>query len=81
MVLDEIERTLPSGNVLIVSHKAGGAYHAVLLVGYRYGPLPRPLQHAGGRVEYRGNARTRAITAGTGDRTHLRQSLRLRPGT
>jgi len=55
LVLEEIERTLPSGNVLVV-----------FLVGHRCGPLSRPHQPDGGRLKHRGNDQTRAFTKGAG---------------
>jgi probable phosphoglycerate mutase len=81
MVLDEIERTHPSGNVLMVSHKATVRIMLCSLLGidvgrYRY-RLGMPVA-AMSIVEMMEHGPLLRVM---GDRTHLRQSLRLRPGT
>ncbi|MGB7912973.1 MAG: histidine phosphatase family protein [Desulfobaccales bacterium] len=80
-VLEEIERTQPSGNVLVVSHKATVRIMLCSLLGIDVGRyrdrLNMPVA-ALSIVEMTGQGPLLKVL---GDRTHLRQSLRLRPGT
>jgi probable phosphoglycerate mutase len=81
MVLEEIERTYPRGNVLVVSHKATLRIMLCLLLGIDVGRyrdrLSMPVASLS-IVEMTGQGPLLRVL---GDRTHLRQSLRLRPGT
>ncbi len=81
MVLEEIERTLPSGNVLVVSHKATVRIMLCSLLGIDVGRyrdrISMPVA-ALSIVEMTGQGPLFKVLR---DRTHLRQSLRLRPGT
>jgi probable phosphoglycerate mutase len=80
MVLDEIERTYPSGNVLVVSHKATVRIMLCSLLGIDVGRfrdrLGMPVA-ALSVVEMTGHGPLLRVL---GDRAHLPQSLRLRPG-
>ncbi|MGD0216817.1 MAG: histidine phosphatase family protein [Desulfobaccales bacterium] len=80
-VLEELERTQPSGNVLVVSHKATVRIMLCSLLGIDVGRyrdrLNMPVA-ALSIVEMTGQGPLLKVL---GDRTHLRQSLRLRPGT
>jgi broad specificity phosphatase PhoE len=81
MVLDEIERTYPSGNVLVVSHKATTRIMLCSLLGIDVGRyrdrISMPVA-ALSIVEMTGQGPLLRVL---GDRSHLRESLRLRPGT
>ncbi len=81
MVLEEIERTYPSGNVLVVSHKATARIMLCSLLGIDVGRyrdrIGMPVA-ALSIVEMTGQGPLLKVL---GDRTYLRESLRLRPGT
>jgi len=81
MVLEEIERTYPSGNVLVVSHKATTRIILCSLLGIDVGRyrdrISMPVA-ALSIVEMTGQGPLLKVL---GDRTHLRESLRRRPGT
>lgn len=81
MVLEEIERTYPSGNVLVVSHKATIRIILCSLLGIDVGRyrdrIDMPVA-ALTIVEITGQGPLLKVL---GDRAHLRESLRLRPGT
>ncbi len=81
MVLDEIERTHPSGNILIVSHKATMGIMLCSFLGIDVGryrdriSIPVASLIA---VEMAGQGPLLKLL---GDRSHLRESLRLRMGS
>jgi probable phosphoglycerate mutase len=81
MVLDEIDRTHPSGNVLLVSHKATARIMLCSLLGIDVGRyrdrVSMPVASLG-VVEMTGQGPLLKVL---GDRSHLRESLRLRQGT
>ncbi len=81
MVLDEIERVHPTGNVLVVSHKATIRIMLCSLLGIDVGRyrdrLGMPVASVG-VVEMTDRGPLLKLL---GDRSHLRESLRLRPGT
>ena len=81
MVLEEIERTHPSGNVLVLSHKATVRIMLCSLLGIDVGRyrdrLSLPVA-ALSVVEMTGQGPLLRVL---GDRRHLREGLRLRPGT
>ena len=81
MVLDEIERTHPSGNVLIVSHKATGRIMLCSLLGIDVGRYRDRLSMPVAALSIVEMTEQGPLLRVLGDRTHLRQSLRLRPGT
>jgi probable phosphoglycerate mutase len=81
MVLDEIERRHPSGNVLIVSHKATGRIMLCSLLGIDVGRYRDRLSMPVAALSIVEMTKQGPLLKVLGDRTHLRQSLRLRPGT
>ncbi len=81
MVLDEIERRHPSGNVLIVSHKATGRIMLCSLLGIDVGRYRDRLGMPVASLSIVEMTEQGPLLRVLGDRTHLRQSLRLRPGT
>ena len=81
MVLDEIERRHPSGNVLIVSHKATGRIMLCSLLGIDVGRYRDRLSMPVAALSIVEMTEQGPLLRVLGDRTHLRQSLRLRPGT
>jgi broad specificity phosphatase PhoE len=81
MVLDEIERRHPSGNVLIVSHKATGRILLCSLLGIDVGRYRDRLSMPVAALSIVEMTKQGPLLKVLGDRTHLRQSLRLRPGT
>ncbi|MGO9622813.1 MAG: histidine phosphatase family protein [Desulfobaccales bacterium] len=80
-VLDEIERRQPSGNVLIVSHKATGRIMLCSLLGIDVGRYRDRLGMPVAALSIVEMTEQGPLLRVLGDRTHLRQSLRLRPGT
>lgn len=80
-VLEELQRTYPSGNVLVVSHKATTRIILCSLLGIDVGRyrdrLSMPVA-ALGIVEMTEQGPLLKVL---GDRSHLQESLRLRPGT
>ncbi len=81
MVLDEIERAHPSGNVLIVSHKATVRIMLCSLLGIDVGRYRYRLGMPVAALSIVEMMEQGPLLRVMGDRTHLRQSLRLRPGT
>ena len=81
MVMDEIERTYPSGNVLVVSHKATVRIMLCSLLGIDVGRyrdrISMPVA-ALSIIEMTGQG---PLLKMLGDRSHLRKNLRLRKGT
>jgi broad specificity phosphatase PhoE len=80
-VLDEIERTLPSGNVLLVSHKATVRIMLCSLLGIDVGRYRDRISMPVSAVSLVEMTAQGPLLKVLGDRTHLRESLRLRPGT
>jgi len=80
-VLEEIERRYPSGNVLVVSHKATTRIMICSLLGIDVGRyrdrISMPVASLS-IVEMTGQG---PLLKSLGDRSHLRESLRVRPGT
>jgi broad specificity phosphatase PhoE len=81
MVLDEIEKAYPEGNILIVSHKATIRIMLCYLLGidvgrYRDRFRLRPVALSVVEITKQG-----PLLIMLGDRSHLRESLRERPGT
>ena len=81
MVLDEIERTLPSGNVLVVSHKATARIMLCSLLGIDVGRYRDRLSMPVAALSIVEMTEQGPLLKVLGDRTHLREGLRLRPGT
>jgi probable phosphoglycerate mutase len=81
MALEEIERTQPSGNVLVVSHKATVRIMLCSLLGIDVGRYRDRLSMPVAALSIVEMTRQGPLLQVLGDRTHLRQSLRLRPGT
>jgi len=81
MVLDEIERTYPAGNVLVVSHKATIRIMLCSLLGIDVGRfrdrIGMPVASLS-IVEMTGQGPLLKLL---GDRSHLQERLRHRPGT
>ncbi len=80
-VLEEIERTQPSGNVLVVSHKATLRIMLCSLLGIDVGRYRDRLSMPVAALSIVEMTEQGPLLRVLGDRTHLRQSLRLRPGT
>ncbi len=81
LVLDEIERTLPSGNILVVSHKATTRIMLCSLLGIDVGRYRDRLSVPVAALSIVEMTEQGPLLKVLGDRTHLRESLRLRPGT
>ncbi|MDR3675128.1 MAG: histidine phosphatase family protein [Acidobacteriota bacterium] len=81
MVLDEIERTYPSGNVLVVSHKATTRIMLCSLLGIDVGRYRDRLVMPVAALSIVEMMEQGPLLRVLGDRTHLRQSLRLGPVT
>jgi probable phosphoglycerate mutase len=81
MVLEEIERTHPSGNVLMVSHKATVRILLCSLLGIDVGRYRDRLSMPVAALSIVEMMEQGPLLLVLGDRTHLRQSLRLRLGT
>jgi broad specificity phosphatase PhoE len=81
MVLQEIERTYPSGNVLVVSHKATARIMLCSLLGIDVGRYRDRISMPVASLSIVEMAEQGPLLKRLGDRTHLRDSLRLRPGT
>jgi probable phosphoglycerate mutase len=79
-VLDEIERTYPSGNVLVVSHKATTRIMLCSLLGIDVGRYRDRLGMPVAALSIVQMMERGPLLRVLGDRTHLRQSLRLGPG-
>jgi len=80
-VLDEIERTLPSGNVLVVSHKATARIMICSLLGIDVGRYRDRISMPVAALSVIEMTEQGPLLKALGDRNHLRESLRLRPGT
>jgi broad specificity phosphatase PhoE len=80
-VLDEIERTLLSGNVLVVSHKATVRIMLCSLLGIDVGRYRDRISMPVAALSIVEMTEQGPLLKVLGDRTHLHQSLRLRPGT
>jgi broad specificity phosphatase PhoE len=81
MVLDEIERTLPAGNVLVVSHKATTRIMLCSLLGIDVGRYRDRISMPVAAVSIVEMTAQGPLLKVLGDRSHLRESLRLRLGT
>jgi broad specificity phosphatase PhoE len=81
MVLDEIERTYPSGNVLVVSHKATTRIMLCSLLGIDVGRYRDRISMPVASVNVVEMTEQGPLLKLLGDRSHLQESLRLRPGT
>ena len=81
MVLDEIERTQPEGNVLVVSHKATTRIMLCSLLGIDVGRYRDRISMPVAAVSIVEMTAQGPLLKVLGDRTHLREGLRLRPGT
>ena len=80
-VLQEIEQTLPSGNVLLVSHKASVRIMLCSLLGIDVGRYRGRLSMPVAALSIVEMTEQGPLLKVLGDRTHLAGSLRLRPGT
>ena len=80
-VLEEIERTQPAGNVLVVSHKATVRIMLCSLLGIDVGRYRDRLSLPVAALSIVEMTEQGPLLKVHGDRTHLRESLRLRPGT
>jgi broad specificity phosphatase PhoE len=81
MVLDEIERTHPSGNVLVVSHKATTRIMLCSLLGIDVGRYRDRISMPVASLSVVEMTEQGPLLKLLGDRSHLQESLRLRPGT
>jgi broad specificity phosphatase PhoE len=81
MVLEEIERTYPRGNVLVVSHKATARIMLCSLLGIDVGRYRDRISMPVAALSIVEMTDQGPLLRVLGDRTHLRQSLRRRPGT
>jgi broad specificity phosphatase PhoE len=81
LVLDEIDRTHSSGNVLVVSHKATVRIMLCSLLGIDVGRYRDRLSLPVAALSIVEMTAQGPLLRVLGDRCHLRQSLRLRPGT
>jgi broad specificity phosphatase PhoE len=81
MVLEEIERTQPSGNVLVVSHKATARIMLCSLLGIDVGRYRDRLSMPVAALSLVEMTDQGPLLRVLGDRTHLRKGLRQRPGT
>jgi broad specificity phosphatase PhoE len=81
IVLDEIERTYPDGNILVVSHKATTRIMLCFLLGIDVGRYRDRLSLTVAALSIVEMTKQGPLLKVLGDRTHLRESLRGRPGT
>jgi broad specificity phosphatase PhoE len=81
MVLDEIERTYSSGNVLVVSHKATTRIMLCSLLGIDVGRYRDRISMPVASVSVVEMTEQGPLLKLLGDRSHLQESLRRRPGT
>jgi broad specificity phosphatase PhoE len=81
MVLDEIERTHPSGNILVVSHKATNRIMLCSLLGIDVGRYRDRISMPVASVNVVEMTEQGPLLKLLGDRSHLQESLRRRPGT
>jgi broad specificity phosphatase PhoE len=80
-VLDEIERTYPSGNVLVVSHKATTRIMLCSLLGIDVGRYRDRISMPVASINVVEMTEQGPLLKLLGDRSHLQESLRRRPGT
>jgi broad specificity phosphatase PhoE len=80
-VLDEIARTFTTGNVLVVSHKATIRIMLCSLLGIDIGRFRDRLDMLVSSISIIEMAPHGPLLHKLGDRSHLREGLRLRPGT
>lgn len=81
MVLDEIERTYPAGNVLVVSHKATTRIMLCSLLGIDVGRFRDRIGMPVASLSIVEMTDQGPLLKLLGDRSHLQERLRLRPGT
>jgi broad specificity phosphatase PhoE len=81
MVLDEIERTYPAGNVLVVSHKATIRIMLCSLLGIDVGRFRDRIGMPVASLSIVEMTDQGPLLKLLGDRSHLQERLRLRPGT
>lgn len=81
MVLDEIERTHPSGNILVASHKATIRIMLCSLLGIDVGRYRDRIDMPVASVSVVAMTGRGPLLQRLGDRAHLRLALRDRPGT
>jgi broad specificity phosphatase PhoE len=81
VVLEEIERTYLSGNVLVVSHKATTRIMICSLLGIDVGRYRDRISMPVASLSIVEMTEQGPLLKALGDRSHLRESLRLRPGT
>jgi broad specificity phosphatase PhoE len=81
LVLEEIERTYPAGNVLVVSHKATTRIMLCSLLGIDVGRYRDRLSMPVAALSIVEMTEEGPLLRLLGDRTYLRQSLRMRQGT
>jgi broad specificity phosphatase PhoE len=81
LVLDEIERSLPSGNVLVVSHKATTRIMLCSLLGIDVGRYRDRISLAVAALSIVEMTKQGPLLKVLEDRSHLREDLRKRPGT
>jgi broad specificity phosphatase PhoE len=80
-VLQEIEHLNTSGNVLVVSHKATTRIMLCLLLGIDVGRYRDRISMPVASLSVVQMTEKGPLLKSLGDRSHLRESLRLRPGT
>jgi len=81
VVLEEIERRYPSGNVLVVSHKATTRIMICSLLGIDVGRYRDRISMPVASLSIVEMTEQGPLLKALGDRSYLRESLRLRPGT
>jgi probable phosphoglycerate mutase len=81
VVLDEIEQSLPSGNVLVVSHKATTRIMLCSLLGIDVGRYRDRISLAVAALSIVEMTKQGPLLKVLGDRSYLREDLRKRPGT
>ena len=81
VVLDEIERTHPEGNILVVSHKATTRIMLCSLLGIDVGRYRDRLSLPVAALSIVEMTERGPLLKVLGDRSHLRESLRRRQGT
>jgi len=80
-VLEEIERRYPSGNVLVVSHKATTRIMLCSLLGIDVGRFRDRISMPVASLSIVEMTTQGPLLKVLGDRSHLQECLRLRPGT
>jgi broad specificity phosphatase PhoE len=81
VVLNEIERACPGGNVLVVSHKATTRIMLCSLLGIDVGRYRDRINMPVASLSVVEMTEKGPLLKLLGDRSHLQESLRLRPGT